>query len=40
MKTVKIFKIFQMVGNCEHFEDYQNPEGWVYDQNIPKGWKL
>ena len=31
MKPGKIIKIFQKIGNYE---------GWVYDQNLPKGWKL
>ena len=31
MKTGKIVKIFQKIGNYE---------GWEDDQNLPKGWKL
>ena len=31
MKSGKIIKIFQKVGNYEDWEDYQN---------LPKGWKL
>ena len=31
MKTGNIIKIFQKVGNYK---------GWVYDENLPKGWKL
>ena len=31
VRAGKMIKIFQKVGNYE---------GWVYDQNLPKGWKL
>ena len=31
MKAGKMITIFQKVGNNED---------WVYDQNLPKGWKL
>ena len=36
MKTGKMIKIFQNVGNYEDQEDYQNP--WIDFKILPKDW--